>query len=311
MHKPITPLLLTMCAALLAFTQAALADPFKLTEEKGLLKVEINGQPFTTYRFTKQADDPQWNRPYFWPVLASDNTEVTSDQWRLTQTEKTDHPWHRSIYVAHGDVNGLDHWQLKEPVQKHVRFTKLDADSFVEELEWSGKPGEGPALLETRTVKFVAYPDGARGIDITSLIKPGAGPVEFKTKPLNVSGVEAGWCSVRVAKSMWEDKAKQITSSAPAAGEKEARSKPADWCDYSAHINGKMYGVAMFDSPTNAGHPTPWHVREFGLLAHIGPHDWTLAPEKTATFRHRIIIHTGDGKSANLDEKYKQFAAEK
>ena len=80
------------------------------------------------------------------------------------------------------------------------------------------------------------------------------------------------------------------------------------WCDYAGPIDGKTYGIALFDHPSNPGHPTPFHVRAFGLITHIGTHDWTLKANQSQSLHHRLIFHTGDANSANLDERYKEFA---
>jgi hypothetical protein len=211
-------------------------------------------------------------------------------------------------------VNGLDHWTHKEVKQQHLKFTKVAGDTFVEELAWEGKEPGKPVLTEVRTVRVIAYDDGARALDVTSVLTAASGDAEFKVKPLNVSGVEAGWLAARVAPSISagvKDGKSKITSSARASGEKEAREKPADWCDFSGPIDGKIYGIAEFDHPSNLGHPTPWHVRAFGLITHIGTHDWTLKAGQSQTFRHELLFHAGDGASAKLDERYKEFAGGK
>jgi hypothetical protein len=100
----------------------------------------------------------------------------------------------------------------------------------------------------------------------------------------------------------------KITTSAGATTEKEARQKPANWCDYSGPIDGKTYGIALFDFPSNPGHPTPFHVRNFGLLTHVGVHNWTLKDGQSQTLRHRLLFHPGDASSAKLDERYREFA---
>jgi hypothetical protein len=106
------------------------------------------------------------------------------------------------------------------------------------------------------------------------------------------------------------------------AGEEQTWGKPAEWCDLSGQINGKPYGVAVFDHPTNPRHPSRWHVRGYGLMsanifglsqfdkAPAGTGAFTIEPGKTATFRYRVVIHPGDAKAAKLDEKYKSFAGE-
>ena len=290
-------------------TLAAGAQPparVKVDVGKDQVVVTIDDRPFTTYRFAPTADDPMWHRPYFWPVAAADGAHVTSDQWRLSQKTKTDHPWHRSIWIGHGDVGGVDHWLFKDKKQKHVRFAQAQDDGFVEELEWEGAQADRPVLRETRTIRFIAYDDGARAIDVASIfVAPES--IKLRVKPLNVSGVEAGFCCVRVAEAMSGDAQRQIVSSAGASGEKDCRSKPAGWCDYSGRIDGKRYGVAMFDHPDNPGHPSPWHVRSFGLLAHIGIHDWTMEKDRPVGFRHRIVVHAGSAVEARIAEKYGQF----
>jgi hypothetical protein len=289
------------------------ASAISITEGKTDLTIQIDGKPFTTYRFAPTPDDPHWRRPYFWPVLAADGAEVTSDQARLAEKDpKADHPHQRSIWVGHGDVNGANHWTEGPEQQRHVRFTRIQGDTFIEELTWDAKGGGGdgkdgppPVLTETRTIKILSFLDGARGIELTSAFTAANGDVDFKCKPLDVSGVEAGLCSVRLAKEITDGPAstKWITSSAPATTEADARAKRASWCDYSGLIHDRKYGVAIVNWPLNPGGDRPWHVRLSGLLAWIGPNNWTLPSHTTATFKHLIIVHDGDADTGNVSVK--------
>ncbi len=282
------------------------APAVHIQQEKTELRITVGGHPFTTYRFAPTPDDPKWNRPYFYPVCAADGTEVTSDQQReVLKNPKVDHPHQRSLWIGHGSVNGVDHWLAGAPQQRHLAFTQFTADGFVETLAWDGAKAGEPVLTETRRVRFLPYPDGDRGIEITSVLTAASGDVTFKCKPLNVSGVEAGLCSVRMAKAILDgpDATKQITTGAGGIGEKSARSAPAAWCDYSGLIAGKPYGVTMVNARENPGGDTAWHVRLFGLLAHIGPLQWTLDKGKTATFRHLVIAHEGDARTAGVAAK--------
>ncbi|MCY3020102.1 MAG: PmoA family protein [Planctomycetota bacterium] len=308
---PTALVLAVACAAC-----AGEAPAVKLTQEAAAIKVEIGGQPFTTYHFAEGLGAP-FVRPFFYPVLAADGTEVTADQ---VQT-KGDHPHHRSLWVAHGSVNGVDHWGGKtedSPKQRHVGFTKVAGDTIVEQLEWEGKTHE-PILKETRTCRFFAYATGERGVDLTSVYEPVSGKVTFgDTK-------EAGLCSVRVVKALADTSV--VTQStgakdeAPAKGEPNTWGKKAAWCDLSGTIGGKPYGVAVLDHPGNPRHPGNWHVRRYGLLsANIfglseyskanakGSGALTLEQGKPVTFRYRVVIHAGDAKSADLDTKFKEYA---
>ena len=285
-----------------------------LKQESNHVSVSIDGKPFTDYWFGKREDRP-YARPFFVPVLAPDGTPVTVDHYG-----QKEHPHHDSLWVGHGDVNGADHWGLtgeKTPLQRHIKFEKVEGDTIVEDLDWEGINHQ-PMLRERRTLRFLPLGEKARGIDFTLEFSPIDGPVTFADTK------EAGLVAVRLAKSISD--APTITTAAGVhadgmTGEKEAWGKAADWCDESGKIDGKEYGVAVFDDPQNPRHPTRWHVRAYGLLAanpfglsyfdkgadkHAG--DMVMEPGKTVTFRYRVVVHEGDAIEAELSQKYKQFA---
>ena len=280
-------------------------SPVDIKDTDGQLQISIAGHPFPTYRYTAKPDDPKWNRPYFYPVLAADGTPVTSDQWRLSQTQKTDHPWHRSLYVGWGDVNGVDHWRLSADQQRHISFKSITSDGFVESLAWDGKNTDSahPVLLETRTVHVVAYPDGSRAIDLQSELTAPSADAIFKCMPLDVQGVEAGLCAVRLAPEISTDKNHVIVSASGAHGEKAARAEPAAWCDYSGSIHDKLYGIALVASPNNLGGNQPWHIRDQGLFANTGPLNFTLKQGQSMTFRDLVLIHPGDAFTARIKQR--------
>src|SRR3954470_17439260 len=135
----------------------------KLTQAGGDVRVDVGGKPFTVYHFAGSESEPLV-RPFFFPVLAADGTELTSDQQTAPAVngKKPDHPHHRSVYVSHGDVNGADHWSFEQkpnPKQRHVKFDSVEGNTIVEQLEWEGKGGTDPILRERRTIHVFALPD--------------------------------------------------------------------------------------------------------------------------------------------------------
>jgi len=176
-------------------------------------------------------------------------------------------------------------------------------------------------LNEERTLRFFATSDGSRGVDVTSVYTPIDKPVIFgDTK-------EAGLVAVRVAGAIAKTSVITQSTGAISADPKDEKlvwGKKADWCDITGQIDGKTYGVAVLDHPSNPQHPSNWHVRHYGLLAANifglsafdkanakGAGNLTIEKEKPVTFRYRVIIHTGDAKSAGLDQKFAEFAAGK
>src|SRR3712207_4425201 len=107
-------LLLLLIASLAADPPSAgggggAGDEVKLAQKDNHVAVTIGGEPFTDYYFAEEGGRP-YVRPFMYPVRAADGTVVTSDQLQ----SGGDHPHHRSLYVAHGDVNGADHWSLNQ-----------------------------------------------------------------------------------------------------------------------------------------------------------------------------------------------------
>ena len=135
-----------------------------------------------------------------------------------------------------------------------------------------------------------------------------------------------GSMAVRLAESMrLKTSAGQghIVTSA-GARDQGAWGQRADWCDYSGPVEGKRVGIAIFDHPQNPRHPTWWHVRDYGLFAAnpFGQHDFEKLADKSAgnfiipagksaTFRYRFYLHTGDELQARVARAYEQYVKTK
>jgi hypothetical protein len=140
--------------------------------------------------------------------------------------------------------------------------------------------------------------------------------------PLDIGDSKEGTFGIRLSPELSAPFAHMINSHG-AVGEKAIWGKPADWVDYSGVISGKQVGVAVFDSPASFRHPTTWHARAYGLFA-ANPFglraftgdpnrdgSWTVAEEKSVTFRYRVLIHEGDFGPAKIGAAYTQYANEK
>ncbi len=116
-----------------------------------------------------------------------------------------------------------------------------------------------------------------------------------------------------------------ITIASGETGEDKVWGKPTPWCDYSADMpNVGWRGLAIFDHPTNLRYPTSWHVRKYGLfgancfgysyfrekeynknLPENG--DYTIKKGETLPFRYRMYVHSGDVKTALVNEHARNF----
>ena len=316
-HKTMknTPLIILASVAFAACCTAA-DHVVKFTPDDKKIAIEIDGKPFSNY-FFNDGDGVPFRRPFFSPAAAADGTVVTADQTALKLKE---HPHHRSIWVAHGDVNGADHWGLNsktkdgkenKPKQNHIAFSKMIEDGFVEQLEWEDIDHK-PMMKETRTVQILVYPDGSRAIDLKSEYTALVDVTFGSTK-------EAGLIAVRLVKELSKDE--NLSLSSGAKGMKACWGKVGKWGDISGQIDGKPYGVAIFDHPNNPKYPANWHIRDYGLMSpnSFGLHDFDksvdahagelkIEKDKSVVFHYRVVIHATTAADAKLDEKWAEFA---
>jgi hypothetical protein len=279
------------------------------------IDVTIEGDLFTAYNFGADLA-----RPNLYPVRGPGGRQMTRD-YPMSQGpegEKQDHIHHRSIWVAHGDVNGADNWSEGKDHGStvHRSFSRRDAGPVMGVLEAQSdwvSPGGDRLLAERRTMTFYDLPAEWRCFDLEVELKPAQGEVRFgDTK-------EGGICAVRVASSMDASGEGHIENSYGGIDENETWGKRAHWCDYSGPVRGEIVGIAVFDHPDSFRHPTYWHVRNYGLmtanpfgLSHFyddptrdGSH--VLKPGETMFFRYRIYLHLGDARAGAVAEKYHDF----
>lgn len=286
------------------------------TEVEGELDVRVGEELFTTYHF-----GPGVVRPYLYPVHAAPGIGMTRN-WPMmdgVEGETDDHPHHKGIFTAHGEVNGVNNWLDAEGRQIHREFAKrfdgpVDG-GFSETLDWTDASGKAN-MTETRSLKFYAATGGIRLVDYSVTLHASEGRVVLgDTK-------EGGLLSVRVASSIdaGSPGGGVITNAYGGIQETETWGKPSPWCDYSGPIGDSWYGISLMDHPDNPRYPTPWHVRNYGLMTAncFGYHDFTGNPDnrhelviesgESRTWNYRILIHYGTSDEANVAGHYLDYA---
>jgi hypothetical protein len=290
----------------------------EVSEDGTSLCIDVHGERFTRYHYTS-ADAPA--RPYFYPILAPGGLPVTRNYPMAdVDGEMRDHPHHRSVWAAHGDVNGTDNWSEEkghgrtEHVSFEGHFGGPVAGGFREKTRWVSNQGE-PLLDETRDVRAYAVDGPYRVLDLALQLTPTNGDVTFgDTK-------EGGLISVRVATSMDVDKAGTIHNSEGGVNEDGTWGKQAAWCDYYGPVQGRTLGITLMDHPSNPRFPTYWHVRNYGLMT-ANPFGLSyyhndkskngslvLPVGQTSTWKYRLLVHEGTTEVARVSSQYTAFAA--
>lgn len=327
MRLRISPLGLTLslltCSLLSTSNHTALAaspNGVRITKLPDRLHVEINGQLFTEYIFK---DVP---RPYCYPVFGPEDLAMTRN-WPMKNTpdEEHDHPHHRSLWFAHGAVNGQDFWSEEKNYGRtvHERFTKIKSGKYEGIIRSKNRwvSAEGKTVCTDERMLRIYNPKGVseRVFDYEVTLHASQGPI-------TLGDTKEGTMAMRLAETMRLKGKVGHGHIALSTGVRDAETwgKRADWCDYYGPIEGKTVGVAIFDHPANPRHPTWWHVRDYGLFAAnpFGEHDFENLKDKSAgdltipagqslTFRYRFYLHEGDDQQARVAERYKEYVNSK
>ncbi|MBL8755791.1 MAG: PmoA family protein, partial [Planctomycetes bacterium] len=277
------------------------------------IAVTVDGAPFATVH---PHDAPE---PYVGPLLAPGGTPVTRPVPLVPAPGgSNDHPHHRSLWFAHGDVNGFDFWHGKG----HRERIEPDGDPQVDDR------GATVAVLskhrwlvddttlvcrDERELVFGADA-GHRWLDVAITLYADAAPVVF-------GDTKEGTFALRLHDSLraTAGTGAVLTNSEGQTGD-AVWGKRARWIDASGKVDGTAVGVAMFDHPHNHAHPTWWHARTYGLLAAnpFGVHDFENRPAGTGaltipagssrTWRFRVLLHDDSWTNATLDAAWRAFA---
>jgi hypothetical protein len=307
-----------VCAARSAdsIPSASAKSGVQITRLADRLRVEINGQLFTEYFYK---DVP---RPYCYPLMGPGEVAMTRN-WPMKDIpgEAQDHPHHRSLWFAHGAINGHDFWSEEKAFGKTVHEDFLGVKSgkkegvIRERNKWVAADGT-VVCTDERTLRF--YNPGRaseRLMDFEITLKASNGELTF-------GDTKEGTMAVRLAETMRlkgkVGKGHIVNSGGVRDG--QTWGKRAEWCDYYGPVEGRTVGIAIFDHPKNPRHPTWWHVRDYGLFAAnpFGQHDFERLLDKTAgnlvvpagksvTFRYRFYLHEGDDQQAKVAERYQQY----
>jgi hypothetical protein len=289
----------------------------RISEVGDTLEVTINGEPFTQYHFKNVS------RPFLYPVLGPGGAPMTRD-WPMNEgpNDEKDHPHHRSLWYAHGEINGVDFWSESTNAGKTVH------DGFIEVSS-----GQDVGVIKSRQ-KLVAKDGQVIATDVRTIRIHNTEPyrlldyevtIHASAGDLVLGDTKEGTMAIRVAPTInLKGKVAQghiVNSESVRDG--ETWGKRAKWCDYYGPVNGQTVGVAIFDHPSNPRHPTWWHVRDYGLFAAnpFGQHDFEKKEKgvgalkvkagDSVTFRYRFYFHQGTTEEASVAARFAAFAAGK
>ncbi len=285
-----------------SFVEAAV----KLTENKDekTITVAIDEQEFSKYLMS--ADLP---KPFLFPVRGADGTVLT----RPIQSKgkgQGDHPHHKGVWVAIDEVGGVKFWAEDGRIvtrSAEILVAEGNPAQFKVVNDWLGKDGQA-VVRETTTISVFAHRLLAYDIHFTA---GGDRPVEF-------GDTKEGLFGIRIAESMREKVGGIVTNADGGKGTIQCWGQTSDWVDYVGPVDGKSFGVAIFDHPLNR-RASRYHVRDYGLftVSPFGSHAYSngkrpvepfsLLPGSKLRLRYALYIHNGDAEQGHVSEVYRDY----
>ncbi|MGH7491494.1 MAG: PmoA family protein [bacterium] len=305
----------------------------------------VENRPFTSYLYTDTM--PVLKKPVLYPLRTARGTIITRGYPLTPQPgERADHPHHIGFWFNYGDVNGLDFWNNSDAIaperRQEMETIRHRSINLTENGENTGKlevtmdwlKPDGIAILREDT-RFVFHTGpNMRGIDRITTLTALDERVSFRDNkegliamrvcralehPTN-EPIELTDASGKITKVPAMDNTGvtgMYTSSQGLTGS-EVWGKRAAWVMLAGVVAGDSVTVAIFDHPQNAGHPSSWHARGYGLFAAnpLGQKvfsegkeelNFALAPRASTTFRHRVLILSGIVSAEQMAEKYREF----
>lgn len=296
----------------LAVASSARAQLRVETDDDGI-HVRIGDEAFTTLRHDKMG-------PFLYPVLGPGGARMTRGYPMDPQAgEADDHPHHRSLWLAHGNVNGYDFWHGREhgeTIKKNGKIEPVRGEndlSLVGSYDWIA---DGKVIMQEKRRLSFAVEENQRRIDVSSTFTAGSEGVVF-------GDTKEGTMALRLTPTLRlkGDVAAGYARNSQGDEGGGVWGKRAEWVAYAGPIDGRVMTVAIFDDPTNHAHPTWWHARTYGLFAAnpFGAHDFEGKPAGTGnmrltagesvSFRWRILLREGGVEVGEITDAYAAFAS--
>ena len=285
--------------------------------ENGRIVVNYSGFLQTMYHYGAQDFKPRFY-PITVPCAKMGDLQDFNTQYpkSITDDSPPDHIWHRSLWYACGDLNGVDFYLENggEGRTVHQNFSDLFSGpvfgGFRQELSWLS-PDWKRMIKDERRFMMYRRKGVERVFDIEATFTAVDEPMTFGQTNENALPL------IRAADLIDEWDGGQITLEGGIVGGTDGVGKRAKWADYSGPLIRKpgkepeWWGIAMLDHPSNRNHPNAWFARSYGPLGTNPPFfdgPLTLQPGESWRLRHRIVVHDGRADVSNLESHWQTYA---
>jgi hypothetical protein len=250
---------------------------------------------------------PRYPRPFFYPLLGPSGLSLS----RMGHPAAPDHDHHRSLWLGHQNIQGVNFWEERGGSQQIRQETWLHYQDGADE-----------AGMVVRLGFFDAHKVRLLSVDLIAVFRPLPNretwlELQLRLTPeldkLTLGKTNFGLLGLRVAAPLSTHYgAGLLTSSAGRTGEKANFAREAAWMDYSGPIVGEtIEGITWFDHRSNPNYPASWHVREDGWMSPALCLREPLDVLKTSpvTLRYALHLHAGAVDADAATARHRDFLA--
>ncbi len=259
--------------------------------------VTIEGKLFTCYKFSKSQ-----KYPYFWPVNGP-----ASGKSITTETSEP-YPHHHSLFFGCDRVNGGNYWQDTNARGQILSQGPKVVDSkdnsvfITDECLWK-QPGKEPVIRDKRFIRITALKE-QRIIDFHITM--------MALTDIEILKTNHSLFSARVVPELSVKSGGTLVNAEGKLKEKGTFGAASPWCDYYGTRDGTTEGIAILQHPSNRWYPSKWFTRDYGFFSPT-PMYWLegdklkLAQGEILTLNYRVVVHTGDTKTAEIAKTFEGY----
>ncbi len=244
------------------------------------------------------------HKPYFHPIYTPNGSIVTDDA-------PGDCPYHHGLCFAWEDVDGVNYCRETDCDESergrivHREFRDKVANghsaNFTVVNDWVD-PNDYKSIEEICRIRVYQPQEDRQLIDLQFCFS-----AQSRDVSIGVSPESQGLCFRGT-----EMEYRKVTNSEYSIGQSEVSGKAAKWCSLNGVLSDEAVGVAIFDHPSNLGHPTPFLALDDSIgfvattFAFTKPH--IIAAGETLSLSYRIVVYLGDLFTFDLWTCYDEYA---
>ena len=265
------------------------------------IEIRIDGKYFATYISSQEE-----KYPFFFPVNGPTGASVTS-------MRNGTYPHHSSLFFGCDKVNGGNYWQEGIDrgqilaVQTHIAESGAEKVVIEQECLWH-RPGARAPIKDFRTIIITSPEKDLFQLDFEATME--------MLMDVTIERTNHSLFSARVDPDLAVINGGVMTNAQDELSEAGTFGKASGWMDISGPRGEGMEGIAIMQHPSNRWYPSPWFTRDYGFFSPT-PMYWPenedegtkLEKGDLVILKYRVLVHSGDAKSARIADHFKQYIA--